>query len=155
MNRNLVFLLIFFSIGTLMILSLPNHSFAQSSPSQIQFLSENNTFIFVQTFVHNSNGQLVTYLGSDKFSSINRVALNNLLDFESTENDPVITINGKKFQVIRRQVTIPYERENVIASTVIAHSTNGTLSMVARFAHDGYPLIPGDKVTTVWTFIRP
>ena len=155
MNRNLVFLMIIFSIGTLMVLSLPNYSFAQTSSSDKPNFSQGDTFIFVQTFVHNSQGQLVTYLASDKFSTINFQALNRLLDFEQSENDPIININGKKFQVITRQVTIPYEQENVIASTIIAHSTQGKLSQVARFAHDGYPLIPGDKVTTVWTFIRP
>jgi len=155
MNRNLVFLMIIFSIGTLMILSFPSYSFAQTTPQEKTLPSEEKTFIFVQTFVRNSQGQLVTYLASDKFSTINFQALNRLLDFEQSENDPIITINGKKFQVIKRQVTIPYEQENVIASTIIAHSTQGVLSQVARFAHDGYPLIPGDKVTTVWTFIRP
>jgi len=155
MNRNLVFLMIIFSIGTLMILSFPSYSFAQTTPQEKTLLSEQRTFIFVQTFVRNSQGQLVTYLASDKFSFINMGALKNLLDFEESENDPIITINEKKFQVIKRQVTIPYEKENVIASTIIAHSTQGKLNMVARFAHDGYPLIPGDKVTTVWTFIRP
>jgi len=150
-----LFLLIIFSIGTLMVLSLQSYSFAQTSPSDKPNFSQGDTFIFVQTFVHNSQGQLVTYLASDKFSTINFDALKRLLDFEQSENDPIITINGKKFQVIKRQVTIPYEQENVIASTIIAHSTQGKLSQVARFAHDGYPLIPGDKVTTVWTFIRP
>jgi len=155
MNKNLVFLLIIFSIGTMMVLSLQSYSFAQTSSSDKPIFFQGHTFIFVQTFVHNSQGQLVTYIASDKFSSINTKALKNLLDFEQSENDPIININGEKFQVIKRQVTIPYEKENVIASTIIAHSTKGVLNLVARFAHDGYPLVPGDKVTTVWTFIRP
>ena len=155
MKKNYLYLLILFSIGTLAILSLPSNSFAQTNPEEKTLVSEHRTFIFVQTFVRNSEGQLVTYLASDKFSTINFDALQNLLDFEESENDAIITINDAKFQVIKRQVTIPYERENVIASTIIAHSTQGVLNHVARFAHDGYPLIPGDKVTTVWTFIRP
>jgi len=155
MNKHSLLLLITCIIGTLAIFSFTNHSFAQIPSSEKSILSEEEVFIFVQTFVHNSQGQLVTYLASDKFSSVNLGALKTLLDFEESENDPIINIDGKKFQVIKRQVTIPYEKENVIASTIIAHSTQGKLSMVARFAHDGYPLIPGDKVTTVWTFIRP
>jgi len=155
MHKHSLWLLITFIIGILATFSLTSNSFAQVSFSDKPIVSENDTFIFVQTFVRNSQGQLVTYLASDKFSSINMGALKRLLDFEESENDPIITINGKKFQVIKRQVTIPYEKENVIASTIIAHSTQGKLSQVARFAHDGYPLIPGDKVTTVWTFIRP
>ena len=154
MNTNYHLLLSALILGTFAIFSLSSYSFAQTSLDK-QFLSEQDTFIFVQTIVHNSQGQLVTYLASDKFSLINFNALENLLNFEESENDPIININGKKFQVIQRQVTIPYEKENVIASTIIAHSTKGILSHVARFAHDGYPLVPGDKVTTVWTFIRP
>jgi len=96
MNRNLVFLLIIFSIGTLMILSLPSYSFAQTTPQEKTILSEQRTFIFVQTFVRNSQGQLVTYLASDKFSTINFDALERLLDFEESENDPIITIKEKK-----------------------------------------------------------
>ena len=145
---------IFSIIGSLATLSLTSDSFAQDSSNE-SILSEKDVFIFVQTFVHNSQGQLVTYLASDKFTSIDFQALKNLLDTEESENDPIINIKGKNFQVIKRQLTIPYEKENVIASTIIAHSSQGELNMVARFAHDGYPLVPGDAVTTIWTFIRP
>jgi len=134
---------------------LTTYSYAQPETSESLLPSDYGVFIFVQTFLRNSHGELVAYLSADKFSSINLKALDNLLNFEESENDPVITINGQKFQIIKRQVTIHYEQKNVIASTIIAHSTNGTLSMVARFAHDGYPILPGEKVTTVWTFIRP
>ncbi len=27
--------------------------------------------------------------------------------------------------------------------------------LVARFAHDGYPLLEGETVISVWTFIKP
>jgi len=135
--------------------SFSTNSFAQSDSDDTQVLSKYGITILVQTFVHNSEGKLVTYLASDKFSFVNLGALTNLLNFEESKNDPIISFDEKKYQVITRRVTIPYEKENVIASTIIAHSTNGTLNMVARFAHDGYPLISGDKVTTIWTFMRP
>ncbi len=38
---------------------------------------------------------------------------------------------------------------------MLAHSQSGALKTVARFAHDGYPIIPGDKVQSVWTFLKP
>jgi len=138
-------------LTTIFLFSLQEYSFAQLSSLD----DSSETFIFVQTFVHNSQGQLINYLSSNKFSFIHFQPLTNLLNTEENENDPIVTINGKNFQVITRLITIPYEKINVIASTIIAHSTNGTLNMVARFAHDGYPLVDGDKVTTIWTFIRP
>ena len=74
---------------------------------------------------------------------------------EVSENDPIITINGKKFQVIKRKLTITYDKENVIASTILASTEDGSLRTVARFAHDGYPIVEGDKVHSIWTFLRP
>jgi len=141
--------------ASLLFFSLINQSYAQEDFPDIKSLAENKTFIFVQTFVHNSQGQMVTYLASEKFSYIDTTALTNLLNFEESDADKIIEINGKQFQIIKRRMVIPIDKENVIASTIIAHSTNGTLNMVARFAHDGYPILVGEKVTTVWTFIRP
>ncbi len=154
MTKNLFLLLTACSI-IFLVFSFTSDSYAQNPFPSNPEPSVYGMTILVQTFVHNSEGKLVTYLASDKFSMLNVEALSILLDAEESENDPIITIEEEKFQVIKRRVTIPYERENVIASTIIAHSTNGTLNMVARFAHDGYPLIPGDKVTTIWTFLRP
>ena len=130
------------------------HSFAQSQSSKT-LIPDNEVFIFVQTIVKNSEGQIVTYLASDKFTDINTQALNSLLDTEASKNDPIVSVGDKKYQVIKRQLTIDYDKENVIASTIIAHNQNDVLTKVARFAHDGYPIVEGDKVVSVWTFIRP
>ena len=61
-------------------------------------------FIFVQTIVENSEGQLVTYLASDKFTDIDQKGINSLLDTDANENDPIINIEEKKFQIIQRQM---------------------------------------------------
>ncbi len=148
----LVFAAVPFLIFT--IISLTNNSYGQSEDEN-NFLSKTETFIFVQTFVENSNGELVTYLTSDKLSDLNLRELDNLLESEVTEKDPIVSIEGQKYQVIKRKQTISHDRDNVIASTMLAYSQSGTLKTVARFAHDGYPIIPGDKVQSVWTFLRP
>ena len=130
------------------------YSAAQSESSKT-IIPDDGVFIFVQTLVENSNGQIGTYLASDKFSDIRTQELESLLDAEESETDPVINIGDKKYQVIKRQLTITYDKENVIASTMMAHTQNDELSIVARFAHDGYPIVEGDIVRSVWTFIRP
>ena len=154
MEKHSVFVLLICCGVFVLILSFIEYSYAQSQSSQI-LLPDYGVFIFVQTIVENSEGQLVTYLASDKFTDIDQQGLNSLLDADASENDPVINIEGKKFQIIQRQLNIIYDRENVISSTIMAHTQNGSLKMVARFAHDGYPILPGEKVTSIWTFIRP
>jgi len=153
MKKYLLFSTLAMSI--IFIASYTGFSFAQSSANLPEFFSERDTFVFVQTLLENSDGQVITYLTSDKFTDLNKDALQKLLDKEVSEKDPIIEINGEKFQVIKRKLSITYDKENVIASTILADSTEGGLTTVARFAHDGYPIVEGDKVHSIWTFLRP
>ena len=155
MNKRLILCLIGGSLILVSIISLTSYSYAQTELPFVPIPIEYGVITFVQTFLYNSDGQLITYLASDKFSDLNLGALNMLLNSEAKENDPIITINDKEFQIIQRQLTITYDKDNVIASTIMAHTINDTLTMVIRFAHDGYPIKEGEKVVSVWTFIRP
>ena len=118
-------------------------------------LSKDRVFIFVQTLVENSDGQIVTYLTSDKFTDLDLDEYDILLDAEASESDPIISVEGQKYQLIKRKLTISHDKEDVIASTLLAHNRNDKLVTVARFAHDGYPIVAGDLVHSVWTFLRP
>jgi hypothetical protein len=138
----LIFAIVPFLIFT--IFSFTNNSYGQSIENEKNFLSKTETFIFVQTIVENSDGEL-----------LNKRELENLLESEVSEKDPIVSIAGQKYQVIKRKQTISHDRDNVIASTMLAYSQNDALKTVARFAHDGYPIIPGDKVQSVWTFLKP
>ncbi len=133
----LIFAIVPFLIFT--IFSFTNNSYGQSIENEKNFLSKTETFIFVQTIVENSDGELVTYLTSDKLSDLNKRELENLLESEVSEKDPIVSIAGQKYQVIKRKQTISHDRDNVIASTMLAYSQNDALKTVARFAHDGYP----------------
>ncbi len=137
------------------IFPLTNNSYGQNSESGSNILSKNEIFIFVQTFVQNSDGKIVTYLTSDKFTDIDTDTLNFILDSEVNEKDPIVTVNDQKFQIIKRAKKILYEKENVIASTLLAINIDGELVQAARFAHDGYPILEGETVRSIWTFIRP
>jgi hypothetical protein len=113
-------------------------------------------FIFVQTTVRNSDGQLVVYLESSKFTDLNLELLGSFLDFEATRgNDPIITISGEEYQVIRRVQSKTFTSEDLVASTILSDNKDGQLVMLARFAHDGYPVSQGDTLESMWTFIRP
>ena len=113
-------------------------------------------FIFVQTTVKNTDGQLVTYLESSKFTDLNLELLGPFLDSEAARgDDPTVTINGEEYQVIRRVQSKTFPTEDLVASTILSDDIDGKLTMLARFAHDGYPVSPGDTLESIWTFIRP
>ncbi len=151
MKKNILFAII--ATVAVFSFSFMSYSYAQSQSSKIP-IPEYGVFIFVQTIVENSEGQIVTYLASDKFSNVNTESLNFLLDSEATENDPVITIGDNKYQIIKRQQSIDHDKKSVIASTIISQNQKDGLKQVARFAHDGYPVVECDRVVSIWTFIR-
>jgi len=134
----------------LVIISLTNYS--QAYQTNI----EDGLFIFVQSTIRNSDGQLVTYLESSKFTDLNLELLGPFLDMETSRtNDPIVTINDKEYQFIRRVQSKTFPSEDLVASTILSDTIDGKLTMLARFAHDGYPVSAGDTLESMWTFIRP
>jgi len=146
MKSGIILLGLFF----LVIISLTNYT--QAYQTDIK----DGLFIFVQSTIRNSDGQLVTYLESSKFTDLNLELLGPFLDFEASRgNDPIVTINGEEYQVIRRVQSKTFPRDDLVASTILSDTIDGKLTMLARFAHDGYPVSPGDTLESMWTFIRP
>lgn len=112
-------------------------------------------FIFVQSTVRNPNGTLVAYLESSKFTDLNMSEMKSFLDFEATQgNDPIIIMDGKKYQVIRRVQSQTFSIDGLVASTMLSDSVDGKPTVLARFAHDGYPVEAGDTLKSIWTFVR-
>jgi len=98
----------------------------------------------------------VVYLESSKFTDLNLELLGPFLDFEASRgDDPIVTINENDYQVIRRVQSKTFPIEDLVASTILSDMVDGKLTMLARFAHDGYPVSPGDTLESIWTFIRP
>lgn len=126
------------------------YSYAQNPLDQ-----NRDVYIFVQTFVRNSDGVLVHYFENDKFTDKNLVALNVFLDSEAERgNAPVYDIEGTKFQLVQRSKTLEIESFQLVASTKLEDSANPISKLLARYAHDGFFLNPGDKTTQIWTFFR-
>ena len=111
-------------------------------------------FIQVQTTLRDTNGGLIAYLESTKFTDINYNALGPFLETHVSPTDPIFEVNTQKFQLITRTIEIIIEKENVVASTLLFDNGIEKNTLLARFAHDGYPVIPGDVVTSTWTFVR-
>ena len=112
-------------------------------------------YIFVQIIHRDSDGNLISYLQSDKMTSVDLPSLDFLLDHESSiKQDPIYEIDGKKLQVITRQFTDTFDSQNLHASTELLVNMNKIEVMSVRFLHDGFRVTPGDTVTTVWSFSR-
>ena len=152
MIKTIFFLLVVFSISLFSLYPILD-SFAQTIAEDTA--SNQKIYIVVQSVLRNSEGTLITYLESDKFRFVNHNALAPFLDYEaSLGDDPIIIINDKKFQIIKRSQIFKYEVSNVVANTKLSDEVNGNTILLAQFAHDGYPVVPGDELITTWTFIR-
>src|SRR3990167_3419018 len=126
-----------------------------STFSSTQTNIRDNIFVFVQTTVRNSDGTIIVYLESTKFSDLNLPALQSFLDYEATRgNNPIITIDGEKYQVIRRMQSQSFDSGGLVASTILSDNVDGKITLLARFAHDGYTLSSGDTLESIWTFVR-
>lgn len=113
-------------------------------------------FVFVQSTLRDSEGTLVAYLESTKFTNIDRHSLDAFLDHEASRGvDPVVEIEGKEYQVIRRAQAQAFDDHGLVASTILSDRIDGKITQLARFAHDGYPTAPGDTLESIWTFLRP
>jgi len=144
------FYIVCFVTVILLGISLTSYSFGQFVPHE-----RDKTFVFVQSILTNSDGQLITYLASSKFTYLNFAELDLFLERELSPADPVITIGEKDYQLIRRQKVVAVESETVVASTLLMDNQKGESIFLARFAHDGYPAVPGDELKSIWTFLRP
>ncbi len=147
--RKIVHFIPILIIGILSTTLLISSSFAQNSQES------NDVYIFVQTFVRNSDGVLVHYFENDKFTDKNLAALEVFLDFEAERGSaPIHEIDGKTFQLIQRSKVLEIDSFQLVASTKLEDSENPISKNLARYAHDGFFLTPGDEVTQVWTFFR-
>jgi len=61
----------------------------------------------------------------------------------------------ENYQVIRRVQSHSFDSEGLVASTILSDNVDGKLTVLARFAHDGYPVVSGDTLDSMWTFVRP
>jgi len=148
--RKIVHFIPILIIGILSTTLLISSSFAQNS------LEPNrDVYIFVQTFVRNSDGVLVHYFENDKFTDKNLAALDVFLDSEASRgNAPTYDIEGKKFQMIQRSKVLEIDSFQLVASTKLEDTENPISEFLVRYAHDGFFLMPGDELTQVWTFFR-
>ena len=121
--------------------------------AQIDEDHETSTYdvaLYAQFEYRNSNGQLFAYTQEFNPFIQDMDALNNFLDTAPKQ----ITKNVGKYEVITTQGTIKYDRTTTSSKTTLGDMVEGKYVIYAVADHDGYPVIPGDTLTTTWTAIR-
>lgn len=136
----------FLLIGIVLVISTMSYAHAQQS----------NLAIYLQAKIQDSNGNLVGYLESARVAILDAVKLNKLIDENAgTFHKSIITIGGQKYEMIKASPVVIHNSSTIVSQNIISVSNGKTSQVLAFASHDGYPVVPGDRVTIHWTIIRP
>ena len=145
---------IIFSAVTVFVLSTVLIAFAQESESDDNGIR----FLYAQSVVRNSNGQLISYLETFRINLIDPDGINRIASHEvnSGEKEFVVTeIDGKPHQWIKINRSITFDAKTVRATTILGDLIDGKIVPFALFFNDGYNIDAGDELTFRWTVARP
>ena len=136
-----IFSIIVFSVFT-------SESFAQTPPSDI-------FFIFVQVTLRNSDGNLVTYMESNKLIDVNEKIINDSLDqFSSSMEIPIFELNDTRFQVFIIETITEFDSTTMFANAHYYVTIEERIYSGAQFSFDSFLTSPGDEATVVWTIAK-
>ena len=135
-------------IFVLLLASFFSNSYAQSTGTITRTF-----FVFVQTQIRNSDGELVAYLEANKITIPQPERLDMFLDSKHVTS--TINRGGQNYEVIQVDLTKKVQDTDVISKTVLGVMENDKPVLLAASDHDGYPIISGDTIISIWTIIRP
>ena len=123
--------------------------FAQPVPGDDIF------FMFVQVTLRNSDGDLVTYMESDKLFDVDKKIIGDSLDyFSSSMEIPIFQLNDVKFQVFIVETVTEFDSSTMFANAYYNVTIDEQTHPAARFQFDGFLTSPGDEITAIWTFAK-
>ena len=145
--KKISYVLCIFSIIVFSVFS--TEVFAQPVPGDDIF------YMFVQVTLRNSDGDLVTYMESDKLFDVDKKIISGTLDhFSSTMEIPIFELNDVKFQVFILETVTEFDSSTMFANAYYNVTIDEQTHPAARFQFDGFLTSPGDKVTATWTFAK-
>ena len=145
--KKVSYVLCSFSIIVLSVFT--SETFAQTSQPDDIF------FVFVQVTLRNSDGDLVTYMESNKLFDVNKKIINESLDyFSSSMVIPTFELNDRNFQVFIVESITEFDSNTMFANAYYNVTIDERTYSAARFQFDGFLTSPGDEATAVWTIAR-
>ena len=129
--------------------------FTSEAFAQISQPEDNIFFVFIQVTLRNSDGQLITYLESQKFSNVDNKMINDSLDhFSSSTEIPVFQLNDIKFQVFIIETYTGFDSNTMFGNAYYDVIIDDQTYSAAKFQFDSFLTSPGDEATAVWTIAR-
>ena len=145
--KKISYVLCIFSIIVFSVFS--TEVFAQPVPGDDIF------FVFVQVTLRNSDGDLVTYMESDKLFDVDKKIIGDSLDyFSSSMEIPIFQLNDVKFQVFIVETVTEFDSSTMFANAYYNVTIDEQTHPAARFQFDGFLTSPGDEITAIWTFAK-
>ena len=145
--KKISYVLCIFSIIVFSVFS--TEVFAQPVPGDDIF------YMFVQVTLRNSDGDLVTYMESDKLFDVDKKIISDSLDhFSSSTEIPIFELNNVKFQVFIIESVTEFDSSTMFANAYYNVTVDDRTYSAARFQFDSFLTSPGDEVTAVWTIAR-
>ena len=147
MFKQLLFLAILMFTPPLSFAQLADHTFDTS-------IEEGQVYIILQIQIRDSNENLVGYIETDRITVNDLEFLSGILDelSENPKNTKIITIDGKKYEVIVEENHARYSADFPLSMSNI---TTNDDKIVVYANYDGSPIGKSDLVITTWTMIRP
>jgi len=143
MKIEIIILVLVISMSPVFVISYAQDN--ESSDRNIQKIK-----LYAQFEYRDSNGNLIAYFTEDDPIILELEDFNNFLD---TAPEQIISKIGK-FEIITRQNTIKFDTTSVSSQTTFGDLVEGKYIVYAVANHDGYPVIQGDTLSTIWTIIR-
>ena len=145
--KKISYVLCIFSIIVFSVFS--TEVFAQPVPGDDIF------FMFVQVTLRNSDGDLITYMESDKLFDVDKKIIGDSLDyFSSSMEIPIFQLNDVKFQVFIVETVTEFDSSTMFANAYYNVTIDEQTHPAARFQFDGFLTSPGDEITAIWTFAK-
>ena len=118
-------------------------------------LGDDIFYMFVQVTLRNSDGDLITYMESDKLFDVDKKIIGDSLDyFSSSMEIPIFQLNDVKFQVFILETVTEFDSSTMFANAYYNVTIDELTHPAARFQFDGFLTSPGDEATAIWTFAR-
>ena len=134
---------------------IPPLSFAELTDHNFETsIEEGGIYIIIQIQIRDSNENLVGYIETDRITVNDLEFLSGILDelSENPKNTKIITIDGKKYEVIVEEHHARYSADFLLSMSNITTIDD---KKVVYANYDGSPIGKGDLVITTWTMIRP
>ena len=145
--KKISYVLCIFSIIVFSVFS--TEVFAQPVPGDDIF------YMFVQVTLRNSDGDLITYMESDKLFDVDKKIIGDSLDyFSSSMEIPIFQLNDVKFQVFIVETVTEFDSSTMFANAYYNVTIDEQTHPAARFQFDGFLTSPGDEITAIWTFAK-